>query len=348
MVRGAHPGRRGLTAVLLGLAVLLAGVSGLDATSAAFTATTSNPGNTLATDRLEPPGSLTVSPSCSAPGIAVRGATTAVGTETLTLRIPAGTVQNDVLVAQVAYTGTKTALTAPAGWSQVLSNTNAPTLASVLYVKVAGTAEPDPTFAFPAGSGAQLTGGIAAYSGVSTTDPVDARSGFIANSTTVRPKEVTTTSAGTMVLSFVTVVGAAFNAPPEVTERWRQDNVAGLGVTATDEQFAGPGVTEKRAFTSPNGTTTNYVAQTVALRRGPAAPPSALVSWTPTPSSWAQGYRIERQAGTAPPVAQSLPLGTTSSTDSPLTAGTTYTYRLWAYRGGWTSEALTVTATPTC
>ncbi len=342
-----HPVRRGLIAVLLALVVLLVAATGPGATSAAFTATTSNPGNTLATDQLEPPGSLTVSPSCSAPGIAVRGATTAVGTATLTLPIPSGTVRNDVLVAQVAYTGTKTALTVPAGWSLVRANANAPALGSALYVKAAGAAEPDPTFAFPTGSGAHMTGGIAAYSGVSATDPVDAHSGFIANSTTVRPKEVTTTSAGTMVVSFVTVVGAAFNAPPQSTERWRQDNVAGLGVTAADEQFAGPGVTEKRAFTSPNGTTTNYVAQVVALRRGPATP-SAQVSWTATPSAWADGYRLERLVGTAPPVGRALPLGTTSSTDSPLTTGTTYTYRLRATRGTWSSERVVASVTPTC
>jgi hypothetical protein len=350
-MRSGHPARRGLIAALLALVVLLVAPAGLDATSAAFTATTSNPDNTLATDRLAPPGSLTVTPSCGAAAlIASRGANTAVGTDTLTLQVPAGTVRDDVLVAQVAYTTTKAALTAPAGWSQVLANANAPTIASMIYVKAAGAAEADPTFAFPAGSGARLTGGIAAYSGVSTTNPVDVSHGFIANGTTVVPKEVNTTSAGTMVLRFGTVIGAAFNAPAGTSERWSQDNETGAGVTAAEEQFGGPGLTAKRSFTAPSGTpSTPYVAQTVALRRAPAAPPSAQVSWTPSPSSsWADGYRLERQVGAAPPVAQALPIGTTSSTDSPLTSGTTYTYRLWASRGTWSSDPVVATVTPAC
>ncbi len=350
-MRSGKPRRRGLVAVLVALVVVLVAAWGLDATSAAFSAATSNPANTLATDRLAPPGSLTVSARCEvAAPIASHGARTAVGTDTLTLPIPEGTVGGDVLVVQVAYTGTKADLTAPVGWSRELFNTNAPTLASAVYVKVAGAPEPDPTFAFPADTGARLTGGIAAYSGVSATDPVDAHNGFIASGTSARSPEVTTTSAGTMVLHLVTVVGAAFNAPAETTQRWRQDNGASAGVTAADEQFAGQGTTERRVFTTPNGSSTSapYAAQTVALRRGTAAP-SALVSWAPTPSAWADGYRLERQEGTAPPVGQALPEGTTSYTDAPLVSGTTYTYRLSATGGTWTSSPRTGTVvTPSC
>jgi hypothetical protein len=85
----------------------------------------------------------------------------------------------------------------------------------------------------------------------------------------------------------------------------------------------------------------------VALKRGAAAP-SAQVSWTASPSAWADGYRLERQAGTAPPVGRALPLGTTSSTDSPLSNGTTYTYRLTATRGTWSSDPVEATVTPAC
>ncbi len=347
-MRSAQPGRRGLTAVLLALVVLLVGVPGLDATSAAFTATTSNPGNTLATDRLAPPGPLTVTASCAgaAAPIAFRGSSTASGTDALTLPVPAGTGQDDVLVAQVGSTNVTAPLTAPAGWTPAGPRfSNQGRVAATLYWKVAGAQEPDPTFTLPAGTGASLIGGLAAYSGVSTTAPVDTY-GAAGNGSSVSAIQpyVTTATAGTMVVRFIAVRAAAFSSPTETTERLQLSDGT-LGVTAADEQFAGPGTTSKRFFSSP--TSAPWVGQTVALKRGAAAP-SAQVSWTASPSAWADGYRLERQAGTAPPVGRVLPLGTTSSTDSPLSNGTTYTYRLTATRGTWSSDPVEATVTPAC
>jgi hypothetical protein len=347
-VRIGQAGRRGLVAVLLALVAVLVAATGLGATSAAFSATTSNPGNTLAADRLAPPGSLDVTASCAgaAAPIAFRGSSTATGTDTLTLPIPAGTLQGDVLVAQVGTTNVTAALTAPAGWTPAGPTfRNQVSVAATLYWKVAGAGEPDPTFTLPVGTNAPLIGGLAGYSGVSTTAPVDTY-GAAGNGSSVSAIQpyVTTATAGTMVVRFIAVRAAAFSSPTETTERLKRSD-GPLGVTAADEQFAGPGITSKRFFSSP--TSAPWVGQTVALKRGAAAP-SAEVSWTPTPSPWADGYRLERQVGTAPPVQQTLARGATSYTDPSLTAGTTYTYRLSASAGTWRSDALTATVTPTC
>ena len=85
----------------------------------------------------------------------------------------------------------------------------------------------------------------------------------------------------------------------------------------------------------------------MALRQAPGTP-SAVLSWTPSPSSWADGYRGERVVGGTVQRSSTLPMGTTTVTDTGLVNGTTYTYRLWAYRGSWVSTVQTTTLTPSC
>jgi hypothetical protein len=41
-------------------------------------------------------------------------------------------------------------------------------------------------------------------------------------------------------------------------------------------------------------------------------------------------------------------MGTTTVTDPGLVNGTTYTYRVWTYRGSWVSPDVTTTLTPSC
>jgi hypothetical protein len=43
-----------------------------------------------------------------------------------------------------------------------------------------------------------------------------------------------------------------------------------------------------------------------------------------------------------------VPFGTTTFTDAGLVNGTTYTYRVWAYRGAWTSDVVSTSLTTSC
>ena len=43
-----------------------------------------------------------------------------------------------------------------------------------------------------------------------------------------------------------------------------------------------------------------------------------------------------------------VPFGTTTASDTGLANGTTYTYRVRAYRGAWVSSDVTSTLTPSC
>jgi len=339
--------RRVLDARLVGAVAVLAllvAVLALPPASSAFSARTGTPVNSMAADRLQPPGSLSVAQSCSY--ITFRAATTAAGTDSLTLPVPAGTVANDLLLAQVAHTPTTADPTAP-GWELVRRDSSPTSLTSALYRRTAVAGEPSATFTFPAGTGVRMTGAVAAYGGVSTTTPIDDSAGVSGHGGVATTPAVTTTTGNTVLVRFVANAYEAYPAPPGTTHRWQYPSATG-GISAGQESFVGPGTAGPRDSSSPSSTSADWVGQTVALRRGPGTP-SAVVSWTATPSSWAAGYGGERIVGGVSQGSQSVPsVSVTTVTDPNLVNGTSYTYRIWAYSGAWTSPVLQKTLTPNC
>jgi hypothetical protein len=80
-----------------------------------------------------------------------------------------------------------------------------------------------------------------------------------------------------------------------------------------------------------------------------AGTPSASVSWTATPSSWATGYLVERLLGGTTQSSQTIvPVSTPSATDGQLVNGTAYSYRVRSYRATWNSTWATAAFTPSC
>ncbi len=75
------------------------------------------------------------------------------------------------------------------------------------------------------------------------------------------------------------------------------------------------------------------------------ATPSAELSWTATPDTWADGYSLSRDGGPPQAIAGRT---TTTATDGPLVNGTAYTWQLSATAGPWTSSRVGVTLTPHC
>jgi hypothetical protein len=339
---------------VVGLLCASAVVAAVTAVPAAYALLSDSAGvtTTVSTAVLAPPSGAAVTQSCTPPAtIVLRDATSAKGQDALTLDLPTGTTTGDVLVAQVANrSGLFGGITPPAGWTLLDRRSSGTQVTSAVYWKVAGATEPvTVTFALLGSSGVQMVGGIAAYSGVSTSTPINAWAASTGTGGTTTMPSVTTTAPGTTLVHAITKRQETMPAPTGTTERWRLISGTGTateGATVGDEVFAGSGASPARSTST--GFNAEWVAQTVALRPIPGTP-TANATWTASPSTWATGYRAERWVGSSLQMSGAVtPVSTTSAQDGPLVNGTTYTYRLSTYRGSWTSSAVSVTFRPDC
>jgi hypothetical protein len=342
--------------VLVTRAVLCLGLLVLPASfplaSAAFAGSTADSANSVSTATVAAPSSLVATQTCAAgPGISARASTVATGLSSLTLTPPAGTVAGDLLVAQVTNRNTAYTLTVPGGWTIVGTRTTAPgasSITSAVYWKWAAAGEGASTFTLGTAD-IQMVGGVVAYSGVHPSNPIDVSGIATGTSTVSTAPSVTTTAANAMLVHAFAKRQEAIPAATGTTQRWSLLSGTGagnLGATAGDVLFAGPGATGTRSATASNAF--EWVAHTLALRPAPG-PPSASLTWTASPSSWATGYRLERSVGgTVQSTVTVTPIGTTSTTNGTLVNGTVYSYRLWAYYGTWVSTAVTAGLTPSC
>jgi MSHA biogenesis protein MshQ len=142
---------------------------------------------------------------------------------TITINKPAGTIQNDVMIASIGFSpNTLTIPTVPAGWTLVrrVDNPNANANSLVVYWKTAGAAEPA-NYAWTFSAAGYLAGSISTFSGVDTTTPVDIENGNCTQqgscaTTTLShaTPSVTTTVANTMLVTSHTYSSAGTWAPP--------------------------------------------------------------------------------------------------------------------------------------
>jgi hypothetical protein len=343
--------RAGPVGLVLALAVLLA-PSAFPMASAAFSGTTTDAGNMVSSGQVAPPADLAVSRTCTPSAtITFRSATTAGGIDSLVLARPAGTVAGDVLVAQVINRGGEQGgLQVPAGWTQLtrVVSVNVAGTSSVLW-RVATAGDPASwTFAITTPASAQMVGGMAAYGGVSTTDPIHASGSATGATPTATTPSIATTVANTRLLHLF-AKREDLPAPVGTTQRWRVvTGPAGAtaGSTLGDEPFAGPGATPARSTTT--GVATEWVAHAVALRPIPGTP-TANLTWTASSTSSATGYTLERLVGATPQATKPItPITATATSDGPLVNGTTYTFRLRAYQGTWNSTVASASLTPSC
>jgi hypothetical protein len=319
--------------------------------SAAFAGSTADDANSVSTATVAPPSALAVTQTCAAgPGIVVVGVRSANGLSSLTLIPPDGTVAGHLLVAQVVNRDGHT-LTAPPSWTPVGARTtpaNSATVSSAVFWKWAAEGEGASTFTLGTAD-VQMVGGVTACSGVHPTSPVHQwgiGSGIGAVATA---PSVTTTVPDTLLVYAFAKRQEATTAPAGTTPHWSLLSGSGsttAGAGTWSVPFAGPGAT---GTVSRTGTTSwEWVAHTLALRPAPG-PPSAALTWTASPSTWATGYRLERSVGgTVQSTATVTPISTSSTSNGTLVNGTTYSYRLWAYYGTWVSTAVTAGLTPSC
>jgi hypothetical protein len=335
--------------VAVGLPFLLPGAG------AVFTATTGDISNVVAADDLVAPTGFSAAQTCIVTTIGVRGAAGLAGRGSLTFAIPAGTTTGDLLVVQFTnrYDAGYAISISSGTWTlqnRTSVGSGANGISSAVYWRRAGASEPATvTFSLPTGGSVDVAGGLAVYTGVDTSAPVYA--GPLATGAGVSATTQTTSVpfANSMLVHLFTRRDEVTSAPAGLSLRWRVLSPTasdGQGATTVDEPFAGTGPTTAR--TSTGGTASEWIAQTLVLR--PVAPvPSATLTWTPSTSSGATGYTLQRVVGGTSARTWTVPgTSTTSTTDGPLVNATAYTYRLWTYAGTWVSPTVTATLTPSC
>ena len=172
-----------------------------------------------------------------------------------------------MLLAQVTYNSTGT-ITPPAGWSLVRSDVNSTLLRQSVYVHVAGASEPA-TYTWTLAAAHGAVGAILAYTGVDTTNPVDASSGQANSGTSsVSAPSVTATVPGEQLIGLYGAKGpVSFTPPAGMTERTEISlNLSGEKVSdeSADAPLPVAGATGPRVATATAGVFS--IGQLVALR----------------------------------------------------------------------------------
>lgn len=354
--RGARRGRRGLPAAVvaaLAAVALVLAPTALDGARASFSAATVNSGDQWAADQLQPPADLTATLSCTtASAITQRTATSAAtpstGASSVTLAMPSGTAAGDLLVAHVAYHDGGVTLGKPGTWTlldQVTSGTN---VTSAVYWRVAGPSEPSVTFTHPEGATAVMAAGLLSFVGARSIGLA------IADQTNTGPTASTPTlytpASNVMVAHLFSKTREALPAPTGMTNRYERATGLGsgnVGVSAVVEPMTNAGTTTSRSATSSTNESSRWAAQVLVVQRGV---PSAQLSWTASPSTWATGYVLERLVGASVQATSTLSGRTNVNvTQNSLVNGTDYTFRLTAASSGtWRSTSVSVPFDATC
>lgn len=175
---------------------------------------------------------FSVASSSSYAAISFRASSTsggAAGVTSISLNMPSGTVQGDVMIAAIQWDGNNTAttITPPVGWAliQNINNTSGYNLHTAAFYKIAGSSEAGP-YSFGFSSSVYGTGAIITYTGVDSSGPIDVSNGqtqglSTATTTTFNTPSITTTRSNDMLIA---VFGAAtsigsWGLPSGMTQR---------------------------------------------------------------------------------------------------------------------------------
>ena len=140
------------------------------------------------------------------------------GDTTLAINKPAGTAQNDVMIASVAIRPNSATVTPPSGWTLVrrTDSTSGTSNSLLVYRKVAGASEPG-SYTWILDSGhTGAGGGIESFSGVDTANPINVEA-YSTGFATYWPQtpSVTTTVANAMVVASYSISnGNTWENPP--------------------------------------------------------------------------------------------------------------------------------------
>lgn len=230
--------------------------------------------------------------------ITLRGSSSANSTGTsVSVTMPAGVVQNDVMIAVIAKQGNTADAAAPSGWTLIDGADLAGTTDrnGTVFYKVAGAGEAGP-YSFTLGAGTTHAGAvIVAFAGVNPSTPFDVAPGTIqvnASSTTVTAAAITNVNANAAIVMCGMLAGSNRNysgwtttSPGALTEIAEN----GTGNTSDGARAGAAWALKATVSSTGNGTATLSGSERnggilLALRPAPAftvnAGPDQLVGGT--------------------------------------------------------------------
>jgi len=148
----------------------------------------------------------------------------------------------------------------------VLRQDSTSSISTASYLKVAGVSEPA-SYTWSFGTAGQASGGIASYTGVNTTTPVDAKHAQYNSSTSnVDNSGVTTTTANDMLVYLVGIaVATTVNVPSGFTQEWSIKSSSTTTSEMSQKLFASVGSTGTIHGTHNGGANSN-ITFLIALR----------------------------------------------------------------------------------
>jgi hypothetical protein len=288
------------------------------------------------------------------------GALTSGTATPMTVALPAGVQQNDLILifAVVDSTGATSGTITATGYTELTSELQAgpvpDTFLAVLY-KIAGASEASPSLAASSGASNGFFAFSAAYRGVDgttpfdTVTPVDTASG--GTTVTFTPAGITTVTANAFAVSIVamhTVAGGvtlsaaqSFTDPPHASGTSYQTTTGSdVGFGFTSREVATPAAVTMPTWTNGNSTGVQWVGSSFALRpSGGAGSPITV-----TPSSIAavtvsEEFGAEVSASATPAV-----IAVAASVPSPdvTTPPTVVSNNLWRRDSGDTGDGIRV------
>lgn len=207
---------------------------------------------------------------------------TDTGNPTVTIDKPTGTTSGDLLIAGITFNGgSNMTITAPSGWTLILRTNNGTNVGIATYHKIAGASEPsDYSWTINNGSSSSTergAGGIARYTGVYATSPIDVSAGASGSGdNSAEAPSVTTNFANDVVVAFYGVGdNLSFGQPSGTTERYdvTHSDSNGPGTSAADFTQAVAGATGTKQSDISGNSDEVWVAQQVAIRMAPETPP---------------------------------------------------------------------------
>jgi hypothetical protein len=182
----------------------------------------------------------------------------------ITLAVPTGTVNNDVMIACIGWSiGSVTTITPPAGWTllQTVTVSSSLNIQASCYSRLAASESSPYTWTFGAATG--QAGFILDYRGAVTTGFVDASAITSGAGTTISAPSVTTTSANDyVIMAFLSSTRFNGSSPIGTTQRALVPSSYGPNMMGVDFLQSVAGVTGTRTVANLSN---NWIGATIAL-----------------------------------------------------------------------------------